>query len=352
MVNITSTRFVTKKYPTQGYSVFFDRESGFFARIENEGKKEPFWAENGPELLDISITNWCDKQCSICYRDSSTKGIFMKLTDYREILRQASETNVFQIALGGGNPNQHPDFIEMLKIAREEYNIVPNYTTNGRGLTQSVLKATKEFCGAVAVSISEYSEEAHQSLNYIRDYKIKTNVHFVLTSKSIDTAIQWLKNPPSFLDGINAVVFLNYKPVGRKADVALNLNQSNKLAEYFKLINSRTYPFKIGVDSCSVSGVVSYLPNINPISIDTCEAARFSAFISEDLKIYPCSFMVDSYAGIDLKNGNMFKAWRDSDLFQSFRTLLFNNGCHKCHSVNLCLGGCPLFKTINLCKGC
>jgi MoaA/NifB/PqqE/SkfB family radical SAM enzyme len=55
--------------------------------------------------------------------------------------------HAFQVALGGGNPNQHPDFIEILRLTREDYGIVPNYTTNGRGLSDTVLEATRRYCG-------------------------------------------------------------------------------------------------------------------------------------------------------------------------------------------------------------
>jgi molybdenum cofactor biosynthesis enzyme MoaA len=26
-------------------------------------------SHHGPELIDISITNWCDKGCSFCYKE-------------------------------------------------------------------------------------------------------------------------------------------------------------------------------------------------------------------------------------------------------------------------------------------
>lgn len=144
---------IIKNYTKENYRVIFDRNSGFFARIESKGHCEPFWAQSGPELLDISITNWCDRNCSFCYRDSNTNGLHMSLEDYEFLINEAASINVFQVALGGGNPNQHPDFIKILEITRNKYSIVPSFTTNGRGLTKDILEAAHEYCGAVAVSI-------------------------------------------------------------------------------------------------------------------------------------------------------------------------------------------------------
>src|SRR5574341_1239687 len=142
---------IIKRYKEEHYSTFFNANTGFFARVEDAGFEEPFWSQHGPELLDISIANWCDKGCPLCYRKSNEAGHHMSVNDYEDVIRQAQALHVMQVALGGGNPNQHPDFCDILRLTRQ-YGIVPNYTTNGRGLTKQVLEATKAFCGAVAVS--------------------------------------------------------------------------------------------------------------------------------------------------------------------------------------------------------
>lgn len=70
----------------QGYRALFDEENGFTIRIGYEGK-DPFWKSNGPELLDISITNYCERECDFCYRESGENGSFMSLELYERILR-------------------------------------------------------------------------------------------------------------------------------------------------------------------------------------------------------------------------------------------------------------------------
>ena len=57
------SHIIHKKYEEQHYSVFFNKKTGYFVRAEDKGFPEPLWAKHGPELLDISITNWCDKGC-------------------------------------------------------------------------------------------------------------------------------------------------------------------------------------------------------------------------------------------------------------------------------------------------
>ncbi|MCB0479548.1 MAG: radical SAM protein [Crocinitomicaceae bacterium] len=338
---------IQKRYPEENYSILFNKKNGYFVRAEDKGFPEPLWSMHGPELLDISITNWCDKGCSFCYRVSTIQGKHMSFEDYELIMSQAKELDVFQVALGGGNPNQHPDFIKILQ-STVDHGIVPCYTTNGRGLTSDILKATKELCGSVAISAYEPYSEFRSSIEKLLEYDIKANVHFVIDSMSIDTAINWLKNTPDFLDGINSLIFLNYKPIGRKPNMDLLLKDQNKIQEFFGLVEENKNTLKIGFDSCSVSGVARYL-SANTAFYEGCDAGRFSAFIDENLRMMPCSFMTNTDWFGDLREDSMLSIWQDNRFFQKYRGRIINNGCNSCSMQSVCMGGCPFIEELSLC---
>jgi MoaA/NifB/PqqE/SkfB family radical SAM enzyme len=216
---------IIKYYPHEHYTSIFNSGNGLSLRIEDGGFDEPFWASHGPELLDISITNYCTKGCNICYRNSHKNGKHILLSDLEIILKQAKELDVRQIALGGGNPNQHPDFLAILDLISQKYGIVPSYTTNGNGVTDDIIKATKENCGVVAVSISKFDKGNYGIIEKLIESNVKTNIHFVITSETIDEAIAALKNKKSIPNDLNAIVFLSYKPVGN--------HKSEKLQVFF-----------------------------------------------------------------------------------------------------------------------
>ena len=187
---------VVGEHPTQHYKTVFSQKTGFFVRLEEDGYEEPFWAEDGPELLDLSITNYCERGCDFCYRQANPLGRHMTLKDVGCVIGQAKESGVLQIALGGGNPNQHPQFVEVLRIVREN-GIVPSYTSNGEGLTDDILKATSRYCGAMALSLYPPYDRYEEIAKRIRDFGIKLNLHVILKSDTIDMLISWFKNPPS-----------------------------------------------------------------------------------------------------------------------------------------------------------
>ncbi len=333
-------------YRELGYSTFFNTKTGAFARIEHNGHSEPL-AAPFPELLDISITNWCDRSCSFCYRNSSPQGLHMALADYKELLLEAKKYGVYQVALGGGNPNQHPDFVEMLRFTREECEIVPSYTTNGRGVSEDILAASARYCGAVAISAYAPYSQLEVDIKKFLAAKIKTNLHFILSSDSIETAIEWLEQPPRFLDGINAIVFLNYKPINSEATHSL-LTNNERLPHFLELTRMQR-SFKVGFDSCMVSGLGELYQDSKNV-IEGCDAARFSMYIDENLRAYPCSFLSARSNGESISEFNgLLGVWSNSNLFEEFREHFLSSKCNGCDWKVVCGNGCPVFPEINLC---
>jgi len=199
----------------------------------------------------------------------------------------------------------------------------------------------------VAVSAYEPYDDSFDAIQKLIDYGIRTNIHFLLTSESVDTAIKWLENPPRALKNVNAIIFLNYKPVGRNPRQDLLVKSSPKHAAFF-LLAGRKYPFKVGFDSCSISGITRFM-RVASIFIERCEAGRFSMYISEDNKMYPCSFMEDKTEGVPVSKDNIQAVWQAHSSFTSIRSQLSESKCSGCAVYDDCFSGCPIFPEINLC---
>lgn len=338
-------KVIENHHPMQHYRTVFDQKTGFFARKEDAGYPEPFWAMDGPELLDVAITNYCEHGCSFCYRHSNRYGRHMSLSDMQRVVTQASQAGVLQMALGGGNPNQHPQFVQILHMIRES-GIVPSYTSNGEGLTDDILKATKETCGAMAISLYPPYYRYESLVLHISEYGIKLNLHVILKTDTIDQIITWLENPPLWFEKINALIVLNYKPIVNNLD--LSVRDKDKLRSFYDAVSS-CKSVKIGFDSCCVPGIVKWMA-VDPILVESCEAARFSAFISEELKMYPCSFMANTNQYGDLRNESLIDVWQSNTAFVEHREKIMENPCTGCKHRTLCNGGCVFMPDINQCR--
>ena len=85
-----------------------------------------FFEPNTVESMDIKITNKCDMGCPMCHEDSQKDGkhgdiwspcFLDKLHPYTEL------------AIGGGNPLEHPDLLPFL-IKCKEHKFIPSMTVN------------------------------------------------------------------------------------------------------------------------------------------------------------------------------------------------------------------------------
>lgn len=178
---------------------------------------------------------------------------------------------------------------------------------------------------------------------------VTTNIHFVLSNDTIDEAILRLKYN-GFPSGINAVVFLLHKPVGLGQEAGVLKSDDVRVREFFDLVDTGEFPFKIGFDSCTVPGILNFMHNVSHDSIDTCEAARWSMYITPDMLGLPCSFdNQDLKYAVDIKSAGGIKAVWDSEAFEKIRDK-FKTRCPGCKDRLNCFGGCPLMDGITLCN--
>ena len=116
------------------------------------------------ESCDIKITDFCNMNCQFCHEDSSLNG---KHGDIMSLSFIDTIPPYTELAIGGGNPLSHPDFVPFLKKLYSR-RVIANTTVNQqhfmqsfdkikgllesgliRGLGVSVTSVTPEFITAV-----------------------------------------------------------------------------------------------------------------------------------------------------------------------------------------------------------
>ena len=113
---------VLHKYKNGNYDVYLF-EDGTKIRHTKDNFYRPDFAEN----IDIKITNKCTgTNCSYCHEGSSPCGKHGDILNLKfwDTLHQGQE-----VALGGGNVLEHPDFISLLYKLRD-LKVIANITVN------------------------------------------------------------------------------------------------------------------------------------------------------------------------------------------------------------------------------
>lgn len=346
---------------------FFNPENGFLIRSDSTKTGKNPLMRSFPELLDVGVMghclsanqNMCKNAGVDCYQMARTlKRKNMSFDDFCRIVDESSG-KTFQIALGGaGDPNKHEYFEKILEYS-QRHHIVPNYTTSGYNLTESEIRATKKYCGAVAVSFyskfidnKESNENTIWAIEQFVAHDCKTNIHYVVSTETIDEIIFRLENE-IFPKGISAIVLLLYKPSGYGIPQKTLSYKSEKLKQLIELVEIKKHPYEIGFDTCFTPALLSYSKKIDVSSVDFCESARFSMYIDCEMNAFPCSFdACKKQYMFPMKNKKIIDAWH-SEQFERFRVKQ-ENSCKGCVKKENCFGGCTLFNSVDLCNkiGC
>ena len=292
-----------RKFPDKNYWAIFN--DGVTVRFVYDPAK-PILPLDYPEFYDVKVTNTCHGKCSWCYMDSKCDephypDIVKKFVDYFKPMDMNQRP--FQIAFGGGNPNDHPEFVKLME-ASHEMGIMPNYTTNGMGITPKVVQATYDYCGGVAVSTHRHLEPVwREAVDLLRNSvfygdsqwnkisfrpkmkpeNLKVNLHIIVSDKeSIQRMVEIYEE---FKDRIDYFVLLPMVAQGRATqsfteedflfDALRRLGDLKKFA-----FGAKLYP-----------ALIRQGEKGTPLDVMLYEPEVMSKFLDlKDMKVYPSSF--------------------------------------------------------------
>ena len=206
-------------YRNGNYDVYLNTVTGTKIRKNDLDFFEPEW----PESADIKITNCCKHGCKMCHENSTPDGKHADLLNAKFI-----ETlhPYMELAIGGGNPLEHPD-LEAFLYKCKELKLIPSMTVHqadfldnldllrryrdekllyGIGVsisyvTEELIWALKEFPNAVCHVIAGIASEkvmnelAHNNLKIlILGYKIfrRGEELYKKNNSNIDFLIQYM----------------------------------------------------------------------------------------------------------------------------------------------------------------
>lgn len=260
--------------------VLFDRSNGTKIRMSfGEGQAvEPEKART-PELVDVKITDYCPYGCEFCYQDSTAAGEHAPKERVSSLAFALSQMKVFEVAIGGGEPTLHPDFVEILHAFRRN-GIVPNFTTKNLAWLNdhSVRPKILEHAGAFAYSIG-HARDLEQ-LASLRDvYEIpgrQLNCQYVMGSTSLDVFKHILEAAKE--RGVR-VTLLGYKTDGRGSEF-----EPRDYADWPKVLKevheAPGYGLRVGIDTALAREFQSQLGDLGvPRWCYEIEEGKFSMYI-------------------------------------------------------------------------
>jgi len=217
--------FLRKKYNSTRRKQIISR-SGFMPYYKGiKTNKQSF---QGPEVVQIDITNNCNLNCVGCWCHSELMGNekfsgkwkqqHIKLSILKKLLDDLEKIKVKEIQLAGsGEPSMHPDFIELIRYIKQKdmrLNLVTNFTL----LTKEKIKKLVN----LDVNYITVSLWAGSAKSYIKTHPNQTGKTFEKIKQNLKY-LHSIKKPDNLphVKIYNVISRLNYDGLSDMLDFAL-----------------------------------------------------------------------------------------------------------------------------------
>lgn len=288
----------------------FNSYSGAKIRFSLLPDQPEYTKSSAPELVDLKISQFCRYKCAFCYQGSTPQGEHADLDNIKSVLDALAEMQVFEVALGGGEPTHYPHLAEVLQYAHER-GIVPNFTTFGVDWLQNteLVKTVQKTVGAIGVSVHDADQlnkiaKIEQVLNGGRGWgerRVQVTAQHVVGSVDMDTTAQLLD--ACWDSGVD-LLLLGFKRTGFGANQEphdmTGLNMLLKLRRDRKP-HWRAKISMLGVDTAFVQQFGDLLDELEiPKVLVTSEEGKFSMYTDcVTMTQGPSSYMPDQMEPID-----------------------------------------------------
>lgn len=276
-------------------SIMFNPITGLKVRVS----PDVYEKSTTPELVDIKLTNYCAYGCEFCYQSSTKEGIHGD-TDYiLTVIDELSKQKTFEVAFGGGEPAEHPDFVRILNYTKKS-GVVPNFTTFGTSWlkNQEILQAVKETVGGIGVSV-------HDSKTVSKYRKIKE----ALVGSRVKVMVQHVFGTVGYeeliplAESVDHILYLGYKTVGFGNRFQPTKYTSDEVKNLLSLSNK-----KISVDTAFVDNYRNILLSMGiKKELITSPEGKFSCYVDAVTKKMGPSSYIEEAKMISLSDISSFK---------------------------------------------
>lgn len=267
-------------FPLDGALLCFDRATG-----ENRlfrGPETAHLRQRAPRVLQVSITNACNKSCSFCYRPHEEKSEWT-FDGLVELARFADRWGVLELAFGGGEPTMFPRLGELLRTVWKTTRLATHFTTNGSRLTPELLREIDGAYGQIQLSIYD-EDEPHGAIETLVRAGARFGLNYLVTPARLGTLEA---DVAAFAArGVRDVLFLSYK--GPDAALHLSADEARRfdeaVARLHRVLGQR---LDLKVDVCWSDRL-----RLTPRLFEEGDCGAGSVFLSlgADRKVVGCSF--------------------------------------------------------------
>lgn len=118
-------------------------DAALFYQLRKKQHAAPVSAQTVPQIYYLHLTDCCSLACPVCFaRATPGNENHMALADLRNRAAAIRRNGGHFVTLTGGEPTEHPAFLEIIRLLRRTFRLQPSAITNGIRLAEDASFAT------------------------------------------------------------------------------------------------------------------------------------------------------------------------------------------------------------------
>ena len=308
--------------------------------------------------LKLEVTHDCHLRCVHCSSMSEVgTSRELSLEKCKEVLSEASEMGVVEVAFSGGEPLMWPHLTDAVHMATSCDMDVSLYTTGNAKGSEQIFDELK-LAGIDHVMFSLFSEDrdAHEEITKVKgSFEITLAAVKKCIDLGLDVELHFVPLPYNFRSlrpisemckklGVSRISVLRLVPQGRGASNetrVLNFDENKALRQLIVDLRKEGHEIRTG------SPFNALMLRDKP----QCCSGIDRLTVSPELRIFPCDAfkqvtcdmmgVEDSFTS--LKDASLVECWENSPYLNKVREYLttpFAEECAVCSALEKCLSGC------------
>ena len=260
----------------------FDRLSG--RNVLLRGEETAAFVQRAPRVVQMSLTNACNKTCGFCYRplEAKSRWTYESVVAFAKFL---DRWGVLELALGGGEPTVFPRFPDLVRELWDDTRLAVNFTTNGTRLSNELLDALDGRVGQIQVSVYD-DEDLDATIERLASRGVRFGLNYLVTPNRLRTLdadiLRWADM------GVRDVLLLSYKGTD-----ALHLDEAELASLDRRIVTLHQHlrhRLQLKVDVCWSNR----LPTAPQMLFDAdCRAGGLFLSVTSEREVLSCSFARD-----------------------------------------------------------
>lgn len=301
-----------------------------------------------PESVHLQLNNVCNLRCPSCYVGLHAEDTgSLPLERIYPLINELATLGVFQLALGGGEALLSPKFVPVTRYARQR-GLVPNVTTNGWLITETLLDEMADSLGELRMSLNDAVTVNQPLLEekaaLLRRRKMRFGFNVIVTHRNLHrlrALLEWACE-----QGAATINLIRPKPApGNErwyAENKLTHRDTSDLAVWLTELEPLFSRTALTVD-CAFSFLFHGQPahELQARGVAGCAMGERFATIKWNGDVYPCSHLHgEEFKAGNVVNESFLSIWERNAVFTNLRRDLerVEGKCGSCQHNPFCKG--------------